>query len=188
MKNCIFFLIILISVNELSAQNIEGEFITGLNLSQIDGDQLAGYNKLGIVVGGAAGFNLKKDFGLKFRILFSQKGSRSGENDLFYESTRLTYLEFPLLFEYTLDDKYLLEAGFQGYYLLRARIDDGFGFGDVRKQFEPRVYGFNLGIGYKFENWIFRLSYQRSLSNLTKIAGYLERSLSVTVAYRLRQN
>ena len=188
MKKYTFFLIFFICLNEISAQNIEGEFLAGVNLSQIDGDNLAGYNKPGFIIGGSSGFILKKDFGIKFRILLSQKGSRSGENDFFYEATRLTYLEFPLMFEYTIEENYLIEAGLQGYYLIRAKVDDGFGFGDVKDQYEPRVYGFNLGLGYKLEKWIFRISYHRSLTDLTKIPGQLERSLSLTAAYRLRQN
>lgn len=167
------------------SQNIEGEALLGMNASQIDGDQISGYNKPGFYLGGAAGFELKKDFGVKFRIMFSQKGSRASEDDPFFLVYRLNYLEFPLIFDYTYKQKFLFEAGLQPYILVSARVDDGFGFTSVSDQFEPLTYGFYLGGGYVLDKWTLRIVFQRSLDFLTKNGGFFDRTLTFCVGYTL---
>lgn len=179
-----FFLIYLIAAT-VHAQNIKNELIIGLNASQIDGDAMAGFNKPGLLFGGSTGFDIRKNFGLRFRILYSQKGSRNGENDPIFLINRLNYLDFPLLFVFEPKEKILLEGGLQLSFLTSARIDDGFGFSQQRDQFETLPYSFVIGAGYELEPFVLRLSYQRSLSYLTKIPGYLDRTLSFSVGYQL---
>lgn len=97
------------------AQSNEGEaglfnaaFVAGVNLSQIDGDAAAGYNKIGINIGGRAGIQFSERFELSFEILYSQKGAyqRARGNPFFFH-TRLDYIEIPLeanLHEWLVED------------------------------------------------------------------------------------
>ena len=104
---------------ESYAQRIQGAVIGGLNLSQVDGDEIYGFNKLGANVGLGAIVPFKERFIMSLEILFNQKGSYQGKQ---YESTdssgkefngkyklSLDYLEVPLLFLY--NDKNVITAG-----------------------------------------------------------------------------
>jgi hypothetical protein len=51
--------------------------VAGFNASQIDGDQTAGYRKLGLNLGARAGVILGKRWETSFEILFSQQGAQS---------------------------------------------------------------------------------------------------------------
>ncbi|MDZ4847316.1 MAG: porin family protein [Chitinophagales bacterium] len=83
--------------------------IVGFNATQVDGDQLAGYRKIGANAGGAAFVRLPKNFSFNFEILYSQKGSRSPANQNTYsgESYKLIldYVDVPLVFSYHDKDK-----------------------------------------------------------------------------------
>lgn len=185
MKNYLLSILIICLCGLSFGQGIKVEAIAGFNASQIDGDQMAGFNKLGILVGGAAGVELRDNFNVQFRLLYSQKGSRNSENDPIFQVNRINYLDFPLVFIFEPKEHIFLEAGLQVSYLTSAKIDDGFGFGQFRDQFEQTPYGFILGAAYEFERIKLRLNFQRSLSNLTKIPGYLDRTLSFSLVYAL---
>ncbi len=175
------------------AQEIKVDAIAGFNASQLDGDRMAGFNKLGLLLGGSTGLNLKENFQVEFRILYSQKGSRFTDKDPIDLNYRLNYLDFPLVFQYRLDKKLFelaenieLEAGLQFSYLLAAKEGDPLiGFVRLYDAFEPRIYGFILGCSYNYDRYTFRLNFQRSLVSTNKFLSFLDRTLSFTLAYRL---
>ena len=61
---------------EESPFSFYGGFVAGANLTQVDGDDIAGYNKAGLNVGGIMYAKFSKNFALSMEILYSQKGSR----------------------------------------------------------------------------------------------------------------
>lgn len=80
--------------------------IVGSNFSQIDGDNVAGYTKLGLCAGGVLYTNFSSKVSISLEILYSQKGSRSSfaypsvsklYNIIHYSET-VNYAEIPLLF------------------------------------------------------------------------------------------
>ena len=105
-------------------QRIKGAVIAGMNLSQVDGDEVYGFNKVGLNAGAAAILPLGKNFSFTLETVFSQKGSYQSKQ---YEQTitdslgnvianlngqyklKLDYLEVPFLFHYT--DKDIISAG-----------------------------------------------------------------------------
>jgi len=54
-----------------------GGLVAGANFSQVDGDYYAGYDKVGLNVGGIVYAQLKKHLALSLEILYSEKGSKS---------------------------------------------------------------------------------------------------------------
>ena len=96
--NCIF---IFLSVSTLSAQKgFDLSLAMGFNASQIAGDQLAGFDKLGVNGGLKIAYRLKDKMDINLEMLFSQKGSiakrrftPAGGNRL---NTTLSYLDFPV--------------------------------------------------------------------------------------------
>ncbi|MEQ8517962.1 MAG: outer membrane beta-barrel protein [Cytophagales bacterium] len=180
-------------LNSSFAQEIKVDAIAGFNASQLDGDRMAGFNKLGLLLGGSAGVNLKENFKVELRILYSQKGSRFTDKDPVDLNYRLNYLDFPMVFRYRLDQNFFelaenieLEAGLQFSYLLAAKEGDPLiGFIRLYDDFEPRIYGFILGCSYNYDRYTLRLNFQRSLVSTNKSFSYLDRTLSFSLAYSL---
>ena len=93
----------------LQAQNapktelrFRGGIVLGLNASQVDGDDFAGYHKLGINGGFMAQLPLTKKFFMSMEILYSQKGGKSRTYAGFpteYQ-VNLNYAEVPLLINF----------------------------------------------------------------------------------------
>ena len=104
----IFSFLLLFSYSGTGQGFFEGSAILGINASQIDGDDLAGYNKLGIAAGLKISFPLKKNFDGNIEMLYSQRGSQSklipGQTTGL-RSITLNYFEMPLFV--TLNDWYI---------------------------------------------------------------------------------
>ena len=106
---------------ELSAQIIKGEAIVGMNLSQVDGDEVYGFKKIGANIGAGVliPFDRKGRWDVSLEVLFAQKGSNQGPqyddvdslgNKLTGEyKLNLNYAEVPVLVMYT--DKDFISAG-----------------------------------------------------------------------------
>jgi hypothetical protein len=100
---------------DLYSQRIQGAVIAGMNLSQVDGDEVYGFKKFGANVGLAAIVPVGKSFQFSIETLFNQKGANQktqyASDTLFSGAYKLNlnYLEVPLLFMY--NDKDIITAG-----------------------------------------------------------------------------
>lgn len=117
----IFILFLFNSVNSFAqAQKFGGGLILGFNASQIDGDELAGYNKIGWDAGLNTSYNLKNPWQINIDLLYSQRGSRTsffltGNTDI--RKITLNYLEIPLYVSYKdweIEDNFYKVQGFAG--------------------------------------------------------------------------
>lgn len=97
------------------SQNIRGEFISGFNLAQVDGDEVVGYRKIGFNGGVGAALPLGRNWFVSVETLFNQKGAykkfppNNNNPGLPYYNLRLNYAEIPLLIHY--NDKDQITAG-----------------------------------------------------------------------------
>ena len=118
LRNSFFFIFLLLVVfaNPAESQNIRGALITGLNLTQVDGDEVFGYHKAGLQFGAAALIQFDKKWSLSLENVFNQKGARQHARytDSLDGSYRLrfNYVEIPLMFHYTDKDRITVGAGF----------------------------------------------------------------------------
>ena len=85
-----------------NAQSFGGGIIAGASTSQVAGDLLGGFNKIGILAGAYTNLKVKEILSLQFEISYITKGSR---NPNIYESNHpnyekieitLSYIEMPL--------------------------------------------------------------------------------------------
>lgn len=114
MKKFILLLMVGLFFSQLTqAQLFKGEIIGGFNFSQVDGDEVYGFNRIGINAGAGVEISLNEKWSLSLENVFSQKGafqkkqfedSITGEYDL-----RLNYVEVPLLLHY--NEKNILQIG-----------------------------------------------------------------------------
>ena len=100
---------------DLHAQRFLGAVMGGMNLSQVDGDEVYGYHRVGGHLGAAAILPINK-WDITLETVFNQKGAYqkqqyvdsvrqlNGKYDL-----RLNYIEIPLMAHYT--DRNIITAG-----------------------------------------------------------------------------
>ena len=158
-------------VSGLSAQRgFDLSLAAGFNAAQIGGDQLAGFDKLGINGGLKIGFRLPSNMDLSLEMLFSQKGSiakRSISVGGNRQNTTLTYIDFPLYLTYNdwyqeNEDYYKvgIHGGFSYSYLLGRRLNNQRLETDNMKKFDVMAL---LGVHYAFtEKWTLIIRYSNS--------------------------
>ncbi|MFN3940751.1 MAG: outer membrane beta-barrel protein [Chitinophagales bacterium] len=88
--------------------------IIGFNASQVDGDNLAGFNKIGLNTGALAHINFNRQWSLGFELLFTQKGSGTFPNADQQDTYKLTlnYAEVPVFVTFNDKSRMLFQAGF----------------------------------------------------------------------------
>ena len=115
---CVF---ILMGTYQSIAQVIKAEALLGLNLTQVEGDEVYGFKKPGINIGAGAMIPLGKNWDISFEITYNQKGAKEGDqyNDTIDDvpvtgayKLRLNYAEIPVLIHYTDKEFLTIGAGF----------------------------------------------------------------------------
>jgi len=100
-----FFTLLLssaLSGQETVDRRFKGGIVAGFNISQIEGDEAAGYNKIGLQAGIRVAIVLKEKMDLGVEMLFSQRGSaaRNVNQGAFPFKLTLNYIEVPVIFNY----------------------------------------------------------------------------------------
>jgi len=175
MTKKVFFvglLAIIMLSQDLRAQRFKATALAGINLSQIDGDNLYGFNKMGVTAGGRLSYANSNSLDLAIEMLYSQRGSavklfKNNPGD----KISLNYLELPLIV--SLRDWYVQSGDYH-----KVRVDGGFSYGYL---FGTDASGFNeayfrkhdvswlLGAGVRFTKfWGLSLRYTSSLYTMYK--------------------
>ncbi len=177
---------------QAQAQRFEAGLVAGLNLSQIDGDRLAGFNKPGFVGGVKVATILSERWQVRLEMLFSQQGSsRTRQDDPFsaYDKIRLNFVEVPVLLQFK-EWKFHIGGGVSYARLIDFQVIDALG-GDVTNTQDFNENTFSLvfnGIYYFRENMGFEVRWFRSLNDLQQLPGassLIGRSLSMKLVYLL---
>lgn len=157
----------------LTAQ-FSGAVTMGFSTNQINGDGIAGYNKLGWTGGIMIFYPIKETIDIGLEFLYTQRGSAPSIsvsktiNDEF--SVHLEYLEIPIIARYKdwyVEDenfyKAFLEGGLSLGYLFKADTDNIYFEGSV-EDFNQYDLSYIFGLGFNFTNkWSLGLRYTRSL-------------------------
>ena len=154
----------------IQAQNFGGGVILGLSTSQVGGDDLAGFNKAGLLVGAFANTSISELLSFQMEMTFIQKGSDnpnmndSEHKDYNQEDISSSYIEIPLLLQYHQSNTLKIEGGLLSAYLIDAYYNDLNGKLPIYtvNPFIKYDFGLLLGIDYTFSN---KLSLNTRLSN-----------------------
>jgi len=113
---------------QVSAQIIKGEAIVGMNLSQVDGDEVYGFKKIGLNIGAGVmiPFDKKGKWDVSLEALYSEKGAnqnRQYTDPIITGEYRinLNYVEVPVLVMFTDKDFISAGAGFSWGRLVGAK-------------------------------------------------------------------
>lgn len=135
-KIFIAFLILTLGLTtDISAQQFKAAAIIGVNASQIDGDSLYGFDKIGLTVGGRLSYENDKVWDVALEMLYSQRGSNEKLfNNKGKQEIILNYLEIPVIF--SLRDWHVEK---ENYYKVRGEAGLSYGY-----LFSPSAVGFDI--------------------------------------------
>ena len=111
----------------VTCQNFTAAAVLGLNASQINGDFLAGYDKLGLTAGLKVVSSMKEKLDISVELLWSQRGSRDGPFTNTHRKIHLDYAEIPVMIifkDWLVRDYYKIwfESGLSYGRLVRNKI------------------------------------------------------------------
>jgi len=169
-----FCLLIIATCHKVThAQRFKGSAVLGINLAQIDGDDLVGFNKLGLTGGLKLDYPATKKIDVSLEMLYSERGSTGSiAQGIAAQSTTLRYIELPLVA--SIKDWYVekgdyhkvsAHAGLSAGYLINVSTStNSFPGNDDVAQVD---IGYVLGINYRFTRRVgLTIRYSRSFSNL----------------------
>lgn len=174
------------------AQTFEGALLVGANLSQIDGDLLAGFNQPGINAGARVTAGISERWKASVGLQFAQAGSSFSKGDplnALYDNIRLNTIEVPILAHF-IEWKFRLNAGLTYSRLINYSASDVIG-GSLTEDtiLKDNMLLLTLGAAYFFnENWGLDFNWSKSLTNLQGEPGantFIARNLSFRLIYIL---
>ena len=183
---------LMLCTSAIQAQRFNASILAGVNLSQIDGDDLIGYNRLGINVGGKVAAVLTKRLELNFELLYSQKGSNRNRTDSFrstFDDIRLNFVEVPVYISFS-DWKFKINAGMSYGRLIDYSVND-FVEGDVTESFDfnSDIFSFIVGATYYFrENFGLNIRWSNTLSNIQAdpdATRLIDRTIGIRFLYQI---
>ncbi len=145
----------------------------GAFVSQIQGDELGGYHKIGAGLGIASRITLPKNFKLLIEINYDQLGSSANKNEIFLsiQKVKADYLTIPVLANYQVKD-FSFSAGIALSSLVRFKVIDISGAdisATARANMRPinimNIVGFNYHIN---EHWVAGARFQIGLTSALK--------------------
>ena len=166
----LIFAILLSALPEAArAQRFLGGISGGLNLSQLDGDDLVGFNKPGISVGPFVAVVLSDRWQFGMEMLYSELGSRKTLGDPLsaaLDKIAIQAVEVPLLIRFQ-EWKFLLAGGVSYFRRINSKVMDYTGQ-DVSDRYLLQDNHISLVLGsavFLQENWGLDVSWSKSLSN-----------------------
>lgn len=178
-------------VMSLSAQDrFKASGVLGLNLSQIDGDLLNGFDQPGLHAGMHVSAILTERWELGVELLYNQQGSRRNiysNSQSIYDNIRLNVVEAPVQILFN-EWKFQLGAGLSYARIINAKVIDVSGADITDSQnFRDDLINVVLGGTFNFsERWGLNVRWSRSLNNLrqNKADGlFVARSLGIRGVY-----
>jgi len=141
------------------AQDFKGGLLLAGAFTQIGGDEMSGFDKLGLLGGVHIAYPIRENIDITMAMTFIQKGSRKvfSEEDLnppgIWNRMQLSYIEVPLGLATTIKDRYYLEGQFAVAYLLGASGSDA--SGTYEADFRNTDFSLYAKAGYLFDpNWM----------------------------------
>ena len=105
LRSIIGLIVLFLMTNNIArGQSFKAAVLAGINSSQVSGDELSGFNKVGLFIGGSAILPVSEKSLVEMELLFIQKGSKTptpknGAANYFYKMS-LNYLEVPLIYTF----------------------------------------------------------------------------------------
>ena len=176
----------------LSGQTFSAALVAGTNLSQIDGDKLVGFHRLGLNTGARVAARFTDRWSMSLEMLYSQQGANRVRNDdpsSIYDNIRLNFVEAPVMINFS-DWKILASAGVSYARLIDfTAIDIGGEDISEMENYNPGIFSILLGGTFLLgEDWGLNIRWSKYLNNLWMGADdqrFIGRNVSVRLYYFL---
>jgi len=150
---CTFLLTV--GLSAAYGQGFTGGLKGGFDLSQIDGDKLAGYHKGGLIFGVYINRKLSSRLNWQMEMIYINKGSKLGTNpekgQYNYFRIAADYIEVPVLLQFWVEKiQSNFEAGLTFSTLIRSKKEDQYGEVNLIGDFKRFGMGYLLGFNYQF--------------------------------------
>ncbi len=165
-------------------RKFSGGLVAGMSATQVDGDYLNGYHKVGINAGAVGYVHFSPKVAASLELLYSQKGSHSvtqSESPYFGAyfakyTIHLNYAEVPVVLHYFITPKYHLGIGASYNVLISSRED--YNDASFTTVIDPEVYPFARqtfdgllnGSMVLWRGLMLNVRYQYSISTIRKFA------------------
>lgn len=168
-------LLLLMLVSSMTyAQNFELILLGGMNASQVNGDKLAGFDKVSYHAGAGIRRTLTSNTSLQFEIMYSRKGSRDVvtsydpvQDTLF----RFNYIDIPVLATFRVYQQLYVQGGIYAGVLVNASYDDGVIVSDKTNDLYRLDWGVAGGLEYRINpKWLANLRISQSVLDINKQA------------------
>jgi opacity protein-like surface antigen len=165
-------LIALLALPAISwAQRFNGGALIGICASQVDGDTYGGFDKVGLQGGVFVNTKFSDAWGAQMEIKYNGKGARkkTSKDDFETYSLTLHYVDVPLIVNFTIKEKFILDAGLvPGYLFAKNGEENGYKFADEEiLAFKKMDLSWLLGFNYKItDNFIANIRYSYSLFSI----------------------
>ena len=188
------------SIQAQESNRFTARALVGFNAAQIRGDDLAGYDFIGLNAGVHVSYPIGDKWDLGIELLYSQKGSQremsfSNTDDLF--KTKLEYLEVPVML--VVKDWYIEE---EKYHKVKAHLGMSFArlfnssslnpiYADDISEFKKNDFSVIFGVSYGFTSRIEATArYSNSVikfyeDETIQGGGLINYLWSITCSYRL---
>ena len=154
----ILFVVLLCGIltKNIHAQSFGGGIIAGASTSQVAGDMLGGFNKIGLLAGAYTNLKIKENLKLQFEIIYIEKGSRNNNmhesNHPNYQKIEITlsYIEIPITVNLQQKENLGVELGIISAFNISATLNSA----DVKNisvpnpQYKKYDLGVCAGINY----------------------------------------
>ena len=151
-------------------RRFEAGIVAGMNLSQVDGDDLTGFNKIGVNVGARVDAILTERWRLSLEMLFAQQGASRHRLDnpaSAFDKIRLNLVEAPVMVHFQ-DWKIQASAGVSYARVINSEIIDYTGE-DATNAYPLKDNLFSIILGGTFffqENLGINIQWSRWINNL----------------------
>ncbi|MCV9934169.1 PorT family protein [Flavobacterium sp. LS1R47] len=180
MKKITLSIVAVLAFGFANAQEVKFGVKGGINLSTLTGDMEDASSKVGFQVGGFAEIKLSDKFSVQPELLYSTQGAKEKSNVFDADAmelvsadftTKLAYINVPVMAKYYVAEKFSLEAGPQIGFLVSAKGKMSGGGDsqeeDIKDFYKSIDFGVNFGAGYDFtENLSAGVRYNLGLSNI----------------------
>lgn len=142
-------------LNLAMAQRFDAGLIAGFNASQVEGDNLKGYHKPGILAGGFVQTDIAPAIVAGFEIKYSQKGARRKYNpkeplkDKYV--MRLGYIDLPLFMGFRTNDRSMIIGGIAPGVLIHSKEINSDGELPEPDQQEFNTFDLQPFLGFQFD-------------------------------------
>ena len=131
------------------AQSFGGGLIAGVSTSQVAGDKLGGFNKIGLLAGAYTNLKIKENLKLQFEIIYIEKGSRNPNiHKINIAEITLSYVEVPISINLQQKENLGVEVGILPAFLINAEMNDYFSEIEIDPAFTKYDFGVFAGINY----------------------------------------